>query len=459
MQALRRAARPTVLLVPTPFRRGWTRWAWLAVLLALVVTLVAVVLRTRAPEIQTAKVKSGNLTLSFTTTGKLQSASYDANFTGSGKIAEIDVTVGQQVNQGTPLAKLDNTQLQDALNEAQSAVTSAQTQLSDAQAAQQRVQAKTAAQVAAAYDQEQSAISGCHTGDTACVQRAEDTYAAAQAQADSDNANAQSAVDAAQATLSAAQAKAQTAQDNLNGATLTAPHNGTIAAINGNVGTTVIGSNATAPVTPFIVIADLDALQVATAVSVANVGAVAADNPVQFTVPSFSNQVFQGKVDGVSPIAQQSSAVPSYPMTIDVDMASVQNAHLFPGMAANITVTTQQRFGVKLIPASAVAFARAAADPKLGGFLTRQQVTSALAESRQMQLDAQDNGADVSADNPTPGYVLQRSGDKWVVKPVVLGLTDGVSYEVLDGLSVGDSVVKGEDNGPVTVPTPTTAHS
>jgi multidrug efflux pump subunit AcrA (membrane-fusion protein) len=445
---LRTLARPTLVFVPARFRSGWVRWAWLGVLVALVAVLVVVVLQARAPQIQTARVTSGNLTLSFTTSGNLQGASYAANFTGSGKVAEIDVTVGQQVEQGNTLAKLDTTQLQDALNEAQAAVNGAQTQLSDAQAAQQRVQAKTAADVAAAYDQEQHAIDQCASTDSACVLRAQDTYAAAQAQADSENADAQTQVDSAQSSLSTAQAKAQTAQDNLNGATLTASHGGTIAAINGSVGATVIGSNATAPVASFITIADLGALQLASSVPIAHIGAVAQNNAVQFTVPSLGSQVFQGKVDGVSPVAQGTNSL-SYPMTIDVDMQSVQNAHLFPGMTASITVITQQRFGVHLIPAGAVTFAKAAADTRHGGFLTHQQVTQALTVARQMQLDMQAGGTDVSADNPTAGYIVQRHNNTWVVKPVVLGLTDGSSYEVLSGLSVGDTVVRSETNGPV----------
>ncbi len=453
--------RPVQVLVPVAKRRGWQRWAWMGVLLAMVVVLVIVVLQSRLPQVKYARVTTGNLTLRFTTVGTLQSASYEASFSSSGKLAEIDVRVGQQVSQGTPLAKLDTTQLQDALNEAQSTVNSAQTQLGDAQAAQQRMQAQTAANIAAAYDQEQHAMQQCGASDGACLQRAQDAYAAAQAQADTENANAQSAVDAAQAALSAAQAKAKTAQDNLSGATLPAPHGGTIAAINGAIGGTVIGSNANAPEQPFIVIADLGALQVVSSVGQPNVAAVAPDNPVQFTVPSVGNQVFQGRVSGVSPVPRsaQGGATLAYPMTIDVDMHSVQNAHLFPGMTANLTVVTQQRFGVKLIPASAVSFARAAATPKEGGFLTNGQVTKALSEARQMQLDVQSAGADISADNPTPGYVLQRNGNTWIVKPVILGLTDGVSYEVLDGLSVGDTVVKGEANGPVAVPTATASAS
>ena len=51
---------------------------------------------------------------------------------------------------------------------------------------------------------------------------------------------------------------------------------------------------------------------------------------------------------------------------------------------------------------------------------------------------------DLSADNPLPSYVIIRNSDgKFLAKPVVLGLTDGTNYEVLDGLTAQDNVVVG----------------
>lgn len=449
-----RLQRPSLALARPRSRRDWIRVGSAALLIALLAALGAAFLNTRS-EIKFAKARQGQLSLTFATTGTLQTATYDANFAGSGRVAEIAVTVGQQVSSGDTLAKLDTTQLQDAYNEARAAVSAAQSTVTDAENHQESVQSVSSANVAAAYSAEQSAIKACRAGDTACVQAAQDQYAAVQARADSDDAAAQSQVNSAEAQLATAQAKQQTAQDNLNGATLTAPHDGTIAGISGTVGTTVVGSNATAPVTSFIKIADLNTLQLLAHVPVANVGAVSKNNPVQFTVPVVGNQVFGGTVTGVSPIGEAGASGLTYPITIDVDMSTVRGAHLFTGMAARVTVATQQRFGVLLVPASAVAYALAAGDPKRGGFLTRTQVTKALGEARQLLLSAQDGGTDVSADQPTPGYLLERSKNGWVVKPVVLGLTDGVSYEVLLGISAGDTIVTGETNSSVNVPTAT----
>lgn len=436
----------------------------LAVIALLIAVLGVVLVPTLPPQVQLATVKQGNIVLHVSASGMLQSAIYDANFIGNGgKIAEIDVAVGQRVTEGQTLAKLDTTLLQDAVSEAQAAVTAAGTRLRDAQTNQDRIQAQADAEVNAASSKEQADLSTCGTN-AKCRQAAEDAYAAAQARADSENATAQAQVNDAQSQQSGAQAKLQTAQDTLNGATLTSPHAGTIAAVNSSVGSVVGGSGSasTASSAPFIRIADLAALQVKAYVSVADVNAVAKGQMARFSVPSVGPNPFQGSVSTVSPLGQVMDGTLKYPVTVDVDTAAVQNGQLLPGMAANATITTQERFGVLVVPVSAVTFARAAADRKHGGFLTKSQVDSGLKDGRQLMLEAQDSGTDTS--QATVAYVVERKNSAWVVKPVLLGLTDGHVYEVLAGLIKNEKVATGEQNvlgfmiGPVApTPTPTPA--
>ena len=54
---------------------------------------------------------------------------------------------------------------------------------------------------------------------------------------------------------------------------------------------------------------------------------------------------------------------------------------------------------------------------------------------------------DIEQDNPTPAFVLERPDEHFVVKPVVLGLTDGSVYEVLADLSFNELVVVGIQPG------------
>lgn len=419
----------------------------------LVVVLVAVgtvgMVRAFSPQAVYARVTLGNLTVSVPGSGALQSAVYDTNFAGSGTVTEIDVSVGDSVTAGQTLAKLDTTQLKDALNQAQAALTAAQTKADDANANLNKVQAQTNAQLTLSYDQEQAAIAKCGNN-SGCVQQAQDQYAAAQATADNQNAAAQAAVNEAQANVSVAQAAVQTAQDNLNGAVLTAPHDGTVAAIFGSVGSAAGKSD-----TPFIRIADLGTLQVMTSVSVASIAGVQKGQDVTITVPAAGKQTFHGSVTSVSPNGQVSGGVLYYPVLVDVDTNSVNGANLLPGMAARATVITNQAIGVDVVPVSAVQFAAAAGDPKHGGFLSKKQVTTALGKARDFVTALEDQGNVNPQDNPTPAYLLQYTDGNWVTVPVVLGLTDGKMYELLQGPKVGTKIVAGQTNSQVTIPTPT----
>jgi multidrug efflux pump subunit AcrA (membrane-fusion protein) len=69
---------------------------------------------------QFASTTTGNVTVRVSATGPIGStAIYNLNFPSGGKLTEIDVSVGQQVQPGQLLAKIDPTALQDAVNQAQ----------------------------------------------------------------------------------------------------------------------------------------------------------------------------------------------------------------------------------------------------------------------------------------------------------------------------------------------------
>jgi HlyD family secretion protein len=443
-------------------RRALAAAAGLVALLAIAATAVALL---RPPvTYATAPATTGALSVTVAATGAIAGAVYDINFSGSGRIATIDVALGQQVAAGQRLATLDATSLQDAVDQAQAGVAAAQTALDDATTAQAQVQAQAQAQVTAAYDQEQVALYACDhptAGQQAapdCKQLAQDQYAAAGAQASAQEASAQGQVDAAQAQLQAAQAALQTAQHNLGDGTLTAPHAGTVAAINGTVGGTPGAGAATPGV--FIALVDLSVLQVQATVAEADVGAVAAGQRVTFAVEAYAGRTFQGTVEAVSPLPQAQGQTVRYPVTITVDAASLRGASLFPGMTATMAIILKQRFGVTLVPAGAVSYARqaAAAAGRGQGPLTASQVRDGMTLAGQMLGQLAGGITDVGADDATAGLLLEQVHGAWVVKPVVLGLTDGRSYEVLAGLRAGERVVTGVVGQATSATSATSAH-
>jgi HlyD family secretion protein len=475
------------LSAPEPARPWWRQRRWqviisLILLLALIggSILTVVALRSGRVTYQYQRVARGTFTQVVSATGTLQGTVYNVTAPANGKISALYVSVGQQVRAGQVLAKLDSTSLQDAVNQAQAQVNAAQTALTDAQNNLNKVEAQANASLATAYDQEQNALYNCdhpalnQSVPPNCKQLAEDQYAQAQSQAAAQIASAQAQVDNAQGQLKTAQAQLTTAQHNLDLTTITAPHAGVVAAINGSVGGypgspssgitsaaggtgqssgTNTGSGGTAgspATTAFIQLVDLSSLQITANVNEADIGAVSTGQPVQFTVSAYGNRQFSGTIRAISPLGQSVSNVVTYPVTIDVDLSSARNAHLLPGMTANLTITTLKHEDVLLIPVDAVNFARSAANlTQRNGMpvVDPAQIKAASAQARQLLQELRNLPP---GDQPTPGYVLERVGERWLVKPVVLGLTDGNTYEVLAGLEVGESVVTGAQGGPFT---------
>jgi multidrug efflux pump subunit AcrA (membrane-fusion protein) len=129
------------------------------------------------------------------------------------------------------------------------------------------------------------------------------------------------------------------------------------------------------------------------------------------------------------------------------ELKSLKDVSLLPGMTANVTIITTKRSNVLLIPANALDFAQAKAQTGANqtgqDSITASQVQAALSQARQMLLDLQHRGKIASEDNPRAAYVLERTKGHWVVKPIVVGLTDDTSYEVLAGLSENETIVVG----------------
>ena len=111
-----------------------------------------------AAETRTAQVTRGAVTQTVAVSGSVSSAgTVKLNPPTNGKVAQLFVTVGQQVTAGQPLATLDTTDLQAAVTTAQNNVDAAQTNyskalsgVSDAQSSYRQTQQSTASDIATA---------------------------------------------------------------------------------------------------------------------------------------------------------------------------------------------------------------------------------------------------------------------------------------------------------------------
>lgn len=258
-------------------------------------------------------------------------------------------------------------------------------------------------------------------------------------------------------SIQVAEAQVTLAQDNLQAATLKAPHAGTVSAINGSVGGTAGGGGNGAG---FITITDTSALTIVVNVDESTIAQVAVGDPVSFTISAYGNRRFAGKVAGISQNGNNNSGsgLITYPVTVSIDATSLNGASLIPKMTVEATITTMTRHGVLLLSDDAISFVNLAVSQ---GLIHQAQVDAALSQADQMLNNLiQGRGVSIWQDNPSAGMVVVVRDQQLVVVPVVLGLTDGNSYEVLKGLGPADTVAVSPGSSSATskgasqVPTP-----
>ena len=158
----------------------------------------------------------------------------------------------------------------------------------------------------------------------------------------------QNAYDMTNARLMKAKADQDYAKAQLSYATITAPIGGTIASVTTQQGETV-AAGLNAPT--FITIIDLNKLEVNAYVDETDVGKIGVGQEALFTVDTFADKDFKGKVTAIYPRAVLQENVVNY-----ITLISIENSEgkLKPDMTANVTITLKKKKGVLAIPGAAV---------------------------------------------------------------------------------------------------------
>lgn len=318
-------------------------------------------------------------------------------------------------------------------------------QQADASIAAAQAQLKVAQ---ASYNQAVAAANANNTTAANEVSSAESQLTSTQAGAGVSGTSGETQVIAAQDQLNLALGQLRQAQHNLANATLKAPHNGTVTLINGTVGGTPgAGASSTEAAGEFIQLVDLSVLQVQADVNEADIANLQVGETASFTVNAYGNQQFTGTISAIPPTGVTLSNVVTYPVQIDVDADSLKGAHLLPAMTANVTINAVQHKNVLLLPVNAVNFARLASSgnttSRTPQLISARTAQLAVNRARQLLASLEVAHPDLVAQGPIPAFVIEQSGSQFIAKPVVLGLTDGTSYEILQGISLSDSFIVG----------------
>jgi HlyD family secretion protein len=363
-----------------------------------------------AEGIQTVVVERGTLRASVDATGSVAPETrLELSFKSAGRVAEIMVEEGDQVEAGEVLARLETADLEQAIIQAQAnlAISEAQlTQTEDGASAEDLASARAALESALAdyeevkagpsqeditvakADMEKARIAlekaqadydkiswqaglGA-TIEASTLHQASVDYERARAQyeltvdrpTDSELKQAEAQIAQVQATLAAfeeqptpeelAIARAQVtqarstrtqAQLDLEEATLVAPFAGTVADVNIEVGQIVNSS------TPVIVLTDLTSYYVDLYVDETEIGQVQVGQPVVITPDAFPDEEIEGEVMAIKSIGTVSGGIVTYEVRVEIAPTEVP---IRSDMTASATVVVEEKEDAVLIPNRAI---------------------------------------------------------------------------------------------------------
>ncbi|UCF94746.1 MAG: efflux RND transporter periplasmic adaptor subunit [Desulfobacterales bacterium] len=391
---------------------------------------------------RTAQVKRGNLLVSISATGTLEPEEViDVGAQVAGQILSFGTDVngkpvdyGSVVENGTILAKID-----DSLYAADAA--QAEAQVAAAQAGVQRAEADLGQLKARLNQAERDWRRARKLGPSEALAEASyDAYQSAYQTAVANVAVGQAAILQARAGLAQAEAVLRRARRNLGYSTITSPVKGVIIDRRVNIGQTVVAS-LNAP-SLFLIAKDLRRMQVWVAVNEADIGKIRAGQPVTFTVDAFPEETFRGEVGKVRLNASMTQNVVTYTVEIVTDN---RDGRLLPYLTANVRFELNRRDAVLSVPNAALRWT-----PPVAQVAPEFREAFARAAARKEKRESAPRS--VSRSDRPQGEVV-KPGVLWIpdgqfVRPVRgrAGLTDGALTEVEgDGLTEGLEIVTGQE--------------
>ena len=221
----------------------------------------------------------------------------------------------------------------------------------------------------------------------------------------------------AKANYESSEASLATAERNLSYTIITAPIDGIVISKDVEEGQTVASGFETP--TLFTIAADLTQMQVVADVDEADIGGVEEGQRVTFTVDAYPNDTFEGTVTQIrlgessdtSSGTSTSSTVVTYEVVISAPNPDLK---LKPRLTANVTIYTLDRHDVLCVPARALRF---------------------TPEAPLISADA------VVNDCPGEHKLWTREGNTFTAHAVEVGISNGISTEILGGIPEGALVV------------------
>ncbi|MCE1271021.1 MAG: efflux RND transporter periplasmic adaptor subunit [Acinetobacter sp.] len=386
----------------------------------------------QAPQYISAEVSKGDIEDSVLATGVLEATKMvSVGAQVSGQVKKMYVQLGDQVKQGQLIAQIDSIRQENELKTAKANIQNQQAQLA--------VQQANLAKVEAEYKRQQAMFSQDATS-RAELETALANFKTAQAQIAAINAQ----IEQSRLTLA-------TAQENLGYTSIVAPMDGTVVAIVTEEGQTV-NANQTAPT--IVKLAKLDTMTIKAQISEADVMKVEKGQTVYFTTLGNSDKKHYAQLRQVEPApnsintettntsSSSSSTAVYYNALFDVPN---EDGKLRIDMTAQVYIVLAEAKNVLTIPAAAIQTRRSNKKENGNNSVATDKAKNTDIQKAQhpKRLDLTEaEKALVAQGKASTGMVrvLQADGTAQP-QPVLIGLNNRVTAQVLRGLKQGDQVV------------------
>lgn len=368
--------------------------------------------RDRGIEVRTEAIQLRDLVEIVTASGNIRARrNVDISSDVSAKVASLLVDEGHDVVRGQVLLRLEPEQYQASLSRSEAALAQARAQQSQQQANLIRTQRD--------YDR----LLQLRQRDSVLVSRQQIDDAS------TDVDVAQALLESAGHGVSQAQAAVDETQDQLSKTIFTAPMDGKVTRLNVEEGETVIIGTMNNAGSLVLTISDLSVIEVVVQVDETDVSLISLNDSAAIHIDAFPNREFVGRVteignSAINPPSQQAAgqqAAIDFEVVLTLDES---DAPLRPDLSATADIVVETRKKSLAVPIIAMT-------------IREQEPDADEGDSNGEDGSTGDEGAE-----DVEGVFVVRDGSVTFTE-VKIGIAGQEYFEILTGLSEGDSVVAG----------------
>ena len=333
----------------------------------------------------------------------------------SGIISQIDVDTNDVVSKGQVLAKIDDKKILQELSRYEAQLKSAKAQL-DSLTSTLKDKKWQFERLQKLYKQSKGKYPSY-----ADVQSAQVAYEIAKAEIESKRGN-----------IAEIEANIKGVKIDFDNTIITSPIDGVVLTRSVDVGQTVAASFSAPEL--FKVAQDLKEMKLVVQIAESDVGKIALNQPLSFSVDAYPHRKFFAKVDKVNYGSTTTDNIVSYEVTINVDNKDLS---LRPGMSATADIIVAEKKNVLLLPVSALFF-----QPQKQEIQTKKKTTSLFGPPMPPRHKNTTKPKDKQTNAGVEKQIWVLQGGNPIQRMIKVGISDGKNVEV-EGIGEGSEVIVG----------------